>query len=50
MIRKAETNKLTPAATYIRHSSGKQEKSPAEQRVELDKLATKHGCQIVQRV
>jgi DNA invertase Pin-like site-specific DNA recombinase len=48
MIRKTE-NKLTPAATYIRHSSGKQEKSPAEQRVELDKLATKHGCQIVQR-
>ncbi len=49
MIRQAETKtKLTPAATYIRHSSGKQEKSPAEQRVELDKLAAKHGCQIVQ--
>ena len=50
MIRQAETKtKLTPAATYIRHSSGKQEKSPAEQRVELDKLAAKHHCQIVQR-
>ncbi len=48
MIRKAET-KLTPAAVYIRHSSGKQDKSPAEQRVEIDKLAARHGCQIVER-
>jgi DNA invertase Pin-like site-specific DNA recombinase len=48
MIRKAET-KLTPAAVYIRHSSGKQEKSPAEQRVEIDKLAARHDCQIVKR-
>jgi len=48
MIRKVETT-LTPAAAYVRHSSGKQEKSPAEQRVELDKLAIRHGCQIVQR-
>ena len=50
MIREANKPKSpTPAATYIRHSSGKQEKSPAEQRVEIDKLAAKHGCQIVQR-
>jgi site-specific DNA recombinase len=50
MTRQAETKpKLTPAATYIRHSSGKQEKSPAEQRAELDKLAVRHDCRIVQR-
>ena len=38
MIRKAETT-LTPAGAYIRMSGDRQEKSPAQQRVEITKLA-----------
>lgn len=40
--------KLTPAAGYIRMSGRQQEKSPAEQRAEITKLATREGCQIVE--
>jgi DNA invertase Pin-like site-specific DNA recombinase len=40
--------KLTPAAGYIRMSGRQQEKSPAEQRAEIAKLATREGCQIVE--
>lgn len=43
MIRKT----LTPAASYVRMSSGKQERSPAQQRGEIKKLAKSEGCEIV---
>ena len=47
MIRKAET-KLTPAGAYIRMSGDRQEKSPAQQRVEITKLAKHEGFAIVE--
>src|SRR5208282_1409339 len=47
MIRKAETT-LTPAAAYIRMSGRTQDKSPAEQRTEITKLATREGFAIVE--
>jgi len=40
-------SKLTPAASYIRMSSDRQEKSPAEQRRENATLAERHKCSIV---
>jgi len=43
MIRK----NLTPAVSYIRMSSGKQEASPTQQRREVKKLAEKHGYKIL---
>ena len=42
MIRKPEST-LTPAAGYIRMSGRTQDKSPAEQRAEITKLATREG-------
>ena len=39
--------KLIPAAAYIRMSGQQQDKSPAEQRAEITKLATREGCHIV---
>ena len=39
--------KLIPAACYVRMSGKSQEKSPAEQRAELTKLATKENCHVV---
>ena len=47
MIRKAETT-LTPAGAYIRMSGDRQEKSPAQQRVEITKLAKHEGFAIVE--
>jgi len=41
-------SKPTPAGAYIRMSGRGQEKSPAEQRAELTKLAAREGCQVVQ--
>lgn len=41
-------NKLTPAAAYIRMSGKQQDKSPAEQRAEITKLATREGCHVVE--
>jgi len=41
------SKKLTPAVSYIRMSSGRQEASPKQQRAEVEKLATKHGCKII---
>ena len=38
---------LTPAATYIRMSSDKQEASPQQQREEAAKLATANKCRII---
>ena len=38
---------LTPAVGYVRMSSGKQEKSPPQQRAEIKKLAIKHHCEII---
>ena len=35
--------KLIPAAAYIRMSGKQQDKSPAEQRAEITKLATREG-------
>jgi len=40
--------KLIPAAGYIRMSGRQQEKSPAEQRAEITKLASREGCQVVE--
>jgi DNA invertase Pin-like site-specific DNA recombinase len=37
---------LTPAAAYIRMSGRQQDKSPAEQRAEITKLAIRQGCQV----
>jgi DNA invertase Pin-like site-specific DNA recombinase len=53
MIRKADPNPtkaetLTRAAAYIRMSGRQQDKSPAEQRAEIVKLAAREGCQVVQ--
>jgi len=45
MITKAKT----PAAEYVRMSSGKQERSPAQQRNEIKRLAKSEGCEIVSR-
>ena len=36
------------AAGYIRMSGRQQEKSPAEQRAEIAKLASREGCQVVE--
>jgi len=47
MIRKAETT-LTAAGAYIRMSGDRQEKSPAQQRVEITKLAKHEGFAIVE--
>ena len=40
--------KLIPAAAYIRMSGRQQDKSPAEQRLEITKLASREGCQVVE--
>ena len=40
--------KLIPAAAYIRMSGRQQDKSPAEQRSEITKLASREGCQVVE--
>jgi len=45
MIRKTEKT-LTAAAGYVRMSGTRQDRSPAEQRAEITKLAAKEGCQI----
>ena len=39
--------KPIPAAGYLRMSSGKQERSPAQQRADCEKLAAKEGCEVV---
>lgn len=39
---------LIPAAGYIRMSGRSQEKSPAEQKAEITKLAGREGCRIVE--
>ncbi len=39
---------LIPAAAYIRMSSKRQDKSPAEQRAEITKLAAREGFQVVE--
>jgi len=39
---------LTLAAAYIRMSGRQQDKSPAEQRAEITKLAAREGCSIVE--
>ena len=39
---------LTPAGAYIRMSSRQQDKSPAEQRAEITKLAAREGCRVVE--
>ena len=39
---------LIPAAAYIRMSGRQQDKSPAEQRAEITKLATREGFSIVE--
>ncbi len=48
MIAKAKrtTPALTPAACYIRMSSDKQDRSPAQQRAEIAKLAAREGCYV----
>ena len=38
----------TPAAAYIRMSGRQQDKSPAEQRAEISKLAAREGCRVVE--
>ena len=51
MIRQAThkpTTTLTPAAAYIRMSGRTQDKSPAEQRAETAKLATREGFAILE--
>ena len=40
--------RLIPAAAYIRMSGRQQDKSPAEQRAEITKLAAREGCQVVE--
>ncbi|NLE37626.1 MAG: recombinase family protein, partial [Pirellulaceae bacterium] len=40
--------KLIPAAAYVRMSGRHQDKSPAEQRTEITKLAKREGCNIVE--
>ena len=40
--------KLIPASAYIRMSGQQQQKSPAEQRAEITKLATREHCEIVE--
>lgn len=40
--------KLIPAAAYIRMSGRQQVKSPAEQRAEITKLASRENCEIVE--
>ena len=40
--------KLIPAAAYIRMSGRQQEKSPAEQKAEIAKLAAREACQVVE--
>lgn len=49
MIRavKPAATAITPAAAIVRMSSSAQEKSPAEQRAEIVKLADQCGCKIV---
>jgi len=42
------TGKLTPAASYTRMSGRQQEKSPAEQREAITKLAARENCEIVE--
>ena len=44
----ADVLKLIRAAAYIRMSGRQQDKSPAEQRAEISKLAAREGCQVVQ--
>ena len=44
---KPKSSRSVVAATYIRMSSAKQERSPGEQREELQLLAEREGCQIV---
>ena len=41
------SGRTIPAAAYIRMSGRTQEKSPAEQRAELVKLAAREGCEVV---
>ena len=41
------TKKLIPAVGYIRMSTGKQDKSPAQQKKELRKFAKEHGDKIL---
>jgi hypothetical protein len=40
--------KLIPAAAYIRMSGQQRQKSPAEQRAEISKLATREPCAIIE--
>jgi len=47
MIAKTTKTGPTPAVTYIRMSSGKQEVSPEQQRGEVARLARKHNCRIL---
>ena len=42
------TKSQVPAAAYIRMSGRQQDKSPAEQRAEITKLATREGFSIVE--
>ena len=49
MIRQANTPRpMQPAAAYIRMSGRQQDKSPAEQRAEITKLAAREGCRVVE--
>ena len=43
-----EARAMIPAASYVRMSSDKQDRSPDQQRAELRKLAEREGCRIVQ--
>jgi len=45
--KQCSTKSLIPAAGYVRMSSGKQERSPAQQKAEILKLAKAEGCRIV---
>jgi len=45
---KGSEGRLTPSAAYIRMSSGKQERSPEQQRDDLRKLAQRDGCEVVE--
>lgn len=47
-ISKPRTATSTPAAGYIRMSGWKQEKSPDEQREQIEKLAAREGCRVVE--
>jgi len=40
--------KLIPAAAYVRMSGKHQDKSPAEQRTEITKLASREGCHVIE--